>query len=466
MLFNSFPFIFGFLPWALVGYWLLARTEAPRLWFLLIASVAFYGYWDWRFAPLLLASILINWAAVQAFFAYRRAGILVLAIAANLLCLGVFKYLGFFAGIVTDVTGHPLAVARLALPLGISFFTFHHIIYLVDLLRGRAPHYGLRDYALYIALFPQILAGPLVRHNEIMGQFSLPPARAGWEQRAVRGIALFLIGLAKKIFIADALASHADPIFAKAGHAAVSIGEAWTAALSFPFQIYFDFSGYSDMAIGLALLFGYVLPVNFEAPYRATSLRDFWRRWHMTLSRFLRDYLYIPLGGNRWGGGRQALNVVLTMLLGGLWHGANWTFVAWGGLHGLYLAVERALRARFATYRPGPLVFVALGLITYTLVNLTWVFFRAKTFAKAWVVLRGMFGQASAAKPILDTFSLLTVAVIVGGMVVTHWLMRGRTLESVIARAPAALVCVVWALLAFAIVIAQGAGSAFIYFQF
>ena len=242
MLFNSFPFIFGFLPWALAGYWLLARTEAPRLWFLLAASVAFYGYWGWRFAPLLLTSIVINWVAVQGFFAYRRASTLVLAIAANLLCLGVFKYLGFFAGIVADVTGHPLAVARLALPLGISFFTFHHIIYLVDLLRGRAPRYGFRDYALYIALFPQILAGPLVRHNEIVGQFSLPPAREGWEMRVVRGIGLFLIGLAKKIFIADALASHADPIFAKAGTAAVGIGEAWTAALSFPFQIYFDLS--------------------------------------------------------------------------------------------------------------------------------------------------------------------------------------------------------------------------------
>jgi alginate O-acetyltransferase complex protein AlgI len=208
------------------------------------------------------------------------------------------------------------------------------------------------------------------------------------------------------------------------------------------------------------------MPDNFRFPYAAVGFSDFWRRWHITLSSWLRDYLYIPLGGNRHGARRTYAALMTTMLLGGLWHGANWTFVAWGGLHGLYLAVERVLRARFANYRPGPLMFVALGLLTYTLVNLTWVFFRAKTFGKAWVVLRGMFGQSGTVKPILDTFSLLTVAVIVGGMVVTHWLMRGRTLESVIARAPAALVCVVWALLAFAIVIAQGAGSAFIYFQF
>jgi len=388
MLFNSFPFIFGFLPWALAGYWLLARTEAPRLWFLLAASVAFYGYWGWRFAPLLLTSIVINWVAVQGFFAYRRASTLVLAIAANLLCLGVFKYLGFFAGIVADVTGHPLAVARLALPLGISFFTFHHIIYLVDLLRGRAPRYGFRDYALYIALFPQILAGPLVRHNEIVGQFSLPPAREGWEMRVVRGIGLFLIGLAKKIFIADALASHADPIFAKAGTAAVGIGEAWTAALSFPFQIYFDFSGYSDMAIGLALLFGFVLPVNFDAPYRATSLRDFWRRWHMTLSRFLRDYLYIPLGGNRHGLLQQLAALLATMALGGLWHGAGWTFVLWGAMHGAGLAVG-VLWRRSLPPLPKPASWALLMMFLL----ITWVLFRAPSLAAAGDIFWSMLGQ-------------------------------------------------------------------------
>ena len=211
---------------------------------------------------------------------------------------------------------------------------------------------------------------------------------------------------------------------------------------------------------------GFAMPDNFRFPYAAVGFSDFWRRWHITLSSWLRDYLYIPLGGNRHGARRTYLALMATMLLGGLWHGANWTFVAWGGLHGVYLAVERALRARFVNYRPGPVVFVLLGLLTYTLVNVTWVFFRAKTFSKAWIVLRGMAGQNAAARPILATYSLLSVAAIVGALLVTHWLMRSRTLESVVARAPAAAVSMVWALMAFAIIIAQGAGSAFIYFQF
>jgi alginate O-acetyltransferase complex protein AlgI len=226
LLFNSFPFLFGFLPWVLAGYWWLASRKAARLWFLLSASVVFYGYWDWRFAPLLVGSILVNWLAAQAFFVSRRPAVLVAAIAANLLCLAAFKYLGFFAGIVVDTTGWQLRITPLILPLGISFFTFHHIIYLADLLKARAPRYSLRDYALYIALFPQILAGPLVRHSEIIHQFPLAPGREGWQRRLVSGIALFLIGLAKKVFMADALAAHADPIFAKAGHATLSVGEA------------------------------------------------------------------------------------------------------------------------------------------------------------------------------------------------------------------------------------------------
>src|SRR6266576_3240665 len=292
MLFNSFAFIFGFLPLALAGYWLLGGREAARLWFLLGASVLFYGYWDWHFAPLLIVSIVANWLAAEVFFAYRYRSILIAAITANLLCLGAFKYL--------------------------SFFTFHHIIYLADLMRGRAPRYGFRDYALYIALFPQILAGPLVRHNEIIHQFREPPLRAGWEARTCRGVALFLIGLTKKIFLADALSAQCDPIFAQAAQGPVTIGEAWTAALSFPLQVYFDFSGYSDMAIGLALLLGFALPINFDAPFNATNIAELWRRWHMTLMRFLREYLFVPLGGLRRR--RQIAAIIITFALAGLWH--------------------------------------------------------------------------------------------------------------------------------------------------
>ena len=273
------------------------------------------------------------------------------------------------------------------------------------------------------------------------------------------------LGLFNKIVLADAfLATAAERVYDS--NKIPGALDAWAGTLAFSGQIFCDFAGYSTTAIGAALCLGFAMPDNFRFPYAAVGFSDFWRRWHITLSSWLRDYLYIPLGGNRHGVFRTYAAIMGTMLLGGLWHGANWTFVVWGGLHGAYLMVERALRARFAGYRPNPLVFVMLGLLTYALVNITWVFFRAKTFGKAWTVLRGMSGQNGAARPILSTFSLLSVGVIVGTLVLTHWLMRSRTLESAVARTPALVVCVVWSLLAFAIVIAQGAGSAFIYFQF
>lgn len=261
----------------------------------------------------------------------------------------------------------------------------------------------------------------------------------------------FLAGAAEKVYDSDKLPGALD---------------AWAGTLAFSGQIFCDFAGYSTTAIGAAMCLGFAMPDNFRFPYAAVGFSDFWRRWHITLSSWLRDYLYIPLGGNRHGEGRTYAALMTTMLLGGLWHGANWTFVVWGGLHGFYLAVERALRSRFANYQPGPLMIVALGLLTYALINLTWVFFRAKTFGKAWSVLNGMLGQNVSTKPILATPLLVFVAAIVGGIVLTHWLMRARTLESVVARTHPAAICAVWALMAFAIVIAQGAGSAFIYFQF
>jgi alginate O-acetyltransferase complex protein AlgI len=389
MLFNSFVFILSFLPLVLCGYWLLNRYNAARLWFLLAASLFFYSYWDWRFAPLLIGSIILNWLAVELYFASSRRSVLMSAVAADLLCLGIFKYLGFFGAILVDVTELPINLPNLALPLGISFFTFHHIIYLVDVLRGTAPRYRFRDYALYIALFPQILAGPLVRHREIVPQLALAPQRAGCDARFAQGTALFVIGLAKKLLLADPLASHADPVFIRAVTEAISVGEAWTAALAFPLQIYFDFSGYSDMAIGLALLFGFTLPYNFNVPYRAASLRDFWRRWHMTLSRFLRDYLYIPLGGNRRGLPRQIGALMATFLLGGLWHGAGWTFVVWGALHGIGLAIS-ALWRRWLPPLAQPISWLVLMIFLL----ITWVFFRAPTLPAAGKIILAMAGYA------------------------------------------------------------------------
>jgi alginate O-acetyltransferase complex protein AlgI len=273
------------------------------------------------------------------------------------------------------------------------------------------------------------------------------------------------LGLFNKVVLADSFLSKiAERVYD--GTRIPGALDAWAATLAFSGQIFCDFAGYSTTAIGVALCLGFAMPDNFRFPYAAVGFSDFWRRWHITLSSWLRDYLYIPLGGNRHGTVRTYLALMGTMLLGGLWHGASWTFVAWGGLHGVYLSAERALRARFSGYRPGPVVFVLLGLLTYTLVNVTWVFFRAKTFTKAWLVLRGMAGQNVAPRPILPTFSLLCVAAIVVGLVSAHWLMRTRTLESVVARAPALLVCIVWSLMAFAIIICQGTGDAFIYFQF
>jgi D-alanyl-lipoteichoic acid acyltransferase DltB (MBOAT superfamily) len=387
LLFNSFPFILGFLPLVLAGYWLLRSREGARLWFLLAASIVFYGYWDWRFAPLLIGSIVVNWLMAEAFFRTRGRWVLIAAIGLDLSCLAAFKYLGFFGEIAGELTGWRGRLVQLALPLGISFFTFHHIIYLSDLLRGRAPRYSFRDYALYLALFPQILAGPLVRHSELVFQFALPPMREGWERRIAQGVALFLFGLGKKILIADALAATADPIFAKSAGVALSASEAWSAALAFPFQIYFDFSGYSDMAIGLSLMLGLILPVNFDAPYRAASLRDFWRRWHMTLSRFLRDYLYIPFGGNRHGLPRQVCALLATMALGGLWHGAGWTFVVWGCLHGVGLAIGVFWRRWLPTI-PRPVGWVLLMLFLLT----TWVLFRAPSLAAARNIFAAMIG--------------------------------------------------------------------------
>jgi alginate O-acetyltransferase complex protein AlgI len=279
------------------------------------------------------------------------------------------------------------------------------------------------------------------------------------------GLALMTLGLFQKIVLADSfLAKPAEMVYD--GSKIPGALDSWIATLAFSGQIFCDFAGYSTTAIGAALCLGFAMPDNFRFPYAAIGFSDFWRRWHITLSSWLRDYLYIPLGGNRHGEARTYLALMTTMLLGGLWHGASWAFVVWGGLHGIYLSAERALRARFATYQPGPLALFGFGLLTYALINVTWVFFRAKSFGKAWLVLNGMLGLNAKAEPILPVAHLACVTAIVGAIVLAHWLMRGRTLESAVAHTPASVVSGVWALMAFAIVIAQGTGNAFIYFQF
>jgi D-alanyl-lipoteichoic acid acyltransferase DltB (MBOAT superfamily) len=362
-----------------------------RLQTLLALSFIFYSYWDWRFGPLIVASILVNFGVMRLFAALRPPFLIPIAIAANLGVLGLFKYAGFFAALANALGGLSLPEWHFALPLGISFFTFHHVMYLADLRAGLAPTYGLTRYGLYIAFFPQVLSGPLVRWSEVMDQFQLPAFREGWQERFGRGLVLIVIGLAKKTVFGDGLASYANPVFAAAviGAPPLTASQAWEGVLSFAFQIYFDFSGYTDMALGIALMLGITLPQNFNVPYRAVSVSDFWRRWHMTLSRFLRDYLYIPLGGNRHGLARQLLALMVTMGLGGLWHGAALTFIAWGMVHGIGLCAG-VLWRKWGLRMPA----VAGWALTFLFVTLAWVLFRAPSFEAAGRLYGAMLGAA------------------------------------------------------------------------
>lgn len=388
MLFNSYQFIACFLPVALIGYYYSADNRQLRLGWLLLTSLAFYAYWDWRFLPLLMASISVNWLLSRRIGHHSERLLLALGVGFNLMLIGVFKYLDFLGASIAYVQEADYSPLGLILPLGISFFTFQQISYLLDKSRNDAPDYSLLDYAVYVSFFPQLIAGPIVRHSEIIPQYRKSPRRPDIYHHIGAGLVLFALGLAKKTLIADELAGTATPLFdlASAGQA-LSLGEAWSGAFTYSMQLYFDFSGYSDMAIGLGLMFGLQFPVNFNAPYRATDIRDFWRRWHMTLSRFLRDYLYIAMGGNKHGTLRLLSALLVTMLLGGLWHGAGWTFVIWGGLHGLALVLHRGWSSINATM-PKWLGWCLLALF----LAFTWVLFRSPDLATAIAIWQSMLG--------------------------------------------------------------------------
>jgi D-alanyl-lipoteichoic acid acyltransferase DltB (MBOAT superfamily) len=388
MLFNSQIFLAVFLPITVIVYYFLARKPDWRMRWLLLASLVFYGYWDVRFLPLLLASVVMNWLLADLFGKRGHPALPLLGVAANLVIIGIFKYANFAAGNLLLVAGIDFRPWNIVLPLGISFFTFQQISYLLDLRRGQAPVYPLRQYALYVTFFPQLIAGPIVRHNELIDQFGLAPLRDGLAERLSRGSILFLLGLFKKVVLADKLAEIATPLFALiADGKSLTLAEAWVAAGGYTLQLYFDFSGYSDMAIGLGLLFGFTIPINFDAPYVALSVRDFWRRWHITLSRFLRDYLYIPMGGSRFGRSRQIYALMVTMLLGGLWHGAGWTFVLWGGWHGVGLVVNHLWKKAGID-----LPRVLAWLMTMLFIIFGWVVFRSETLPHAWTMLATMTG--------------------------------------------------------------------------
>ena len=400
MLFNSYEFLFGFLPLVLIVYFVLGRgaSTLAAIGSLTAASFFFYGWWNPVYVALLAGSVVFNYAVGRALLVQRLRALLALGIAGDLVLLGTFKYAGFFAANLNAVAMLGLPVPQIVLPLGISFFTFTQIAYLVDVYRGEAREYRFINYALFVSFFPHLLAGPVLHHAEVMPQFARRETfRFSAENFAV-GLTIFAIGLFKKVILADGVAEFSSPVFdaAKNGTTLTFLA-AWGGVLAYTFQLYFDFSGYSDMAIGLARLFGIVFPANFNSPYKASSIIDFWRRWHMTLSRFLRDYLYVPLGGSRRGAVRRHVNLMITMLLGGLWHGAGWTFVIWGGLHGLYLVANHAWRAARTRWLAGVNVPQGLALwlgrlLTFLAVVVAWVFFRAETLPAAAAILEGMAG--------------------------------------------------------------------------
>jgi alginate O-acetyltransferase complex protein AlgI len=396
VLFNSYEFIFLFLPVTVAGYFLaasrLGRTAAV-LW-LIAASLFFYGWWNPRYLPLLGAVMLFTYVVGRRLAARPSKPLLAFGVAALLGVLGYYKYANFFIANIDALTGADWTVGAIILPLAISFFTFQKIAFLVDSYRGETRDTRFLDFVLFVVFFPQLIAGPIVHWKEVLPQFRLPETFRPHAENFAVGISIFAIGLFKKAVLADGIAKYATPIFdqAEAGET-LDFLTAWGGALAYTFQLYFDFSGYSDMAIGAARLFGIALPLNFNSPYKAANISDFWRRWHMTLSRFLRDYLYIALGGNRRGPARRYANLWTTMLLGGLWHGAGWTFVLWGGLHGLYLVIDHAWQrivppsmARLAAY------WRAAWAVTFIAVVLAWVPFRAPTIQGAGNMLAGMAG--------------------------------------------------------------------------
>ena len=405
MLFNSYTFLLLFLPVALLGF--LALRRAPfrlGLGWLVLVSLVYYGVWNpdpnqpWspKYLVLILGSCGANYLLGRRLSRLKHSAtgklLLGAGVAANLLLLGYYKYAGFLAGISQDLTGWPQAVPHIVLPLAISFFTFLQIAYLVDAWKGLTEEYHFTDYLLFVTFFPHLIAGPLIHHREMMPQFR--KKNHGWHRDFPVGLGIFTAGMFKKVVIADNMAPIANPVFAlAAGDGRMpTMAESWIGALAYALQLYFDFSGYSDMAIGSARMFGIRFPLNFHSPYKAVSVVEFWRRWHMTLSRFLREYLYIPLGGNRKGTLRRYVNLFLTMLLGGLWHGAGWNFLIWGALHGAYLCVNHAWFGFRKRSGRSPLPVPLAVLLTFLAVLVGWVFFRAPDFASAGRMLAAMAG--------------------------------------------------------------------------
>ena len=465
MLFNSFLFAGLFLPLTLLAFWGTPGDRGKRI-VLLGASLVFYGWFFWPYLALLVGLVAVAWACALAIEKHRQAAVWVAAIAL-LGTLAWFKYAGFLATIASDVGllgGGSRRVHELALPLGISFIVFQALGYVVDVYRGEFP--AERRFSvvlLFKAFFPQLIAGPICRAHELMPQlrqqFRFDAAQF------VSGLAIFAVGLLLKEMFADSLAPLVDTLYAK-GSAPPDRVTAWAASIGFGAQIYADFWGYSTMAVGLARMFGIVIPVNFRLPYLATSLREFWRRWHITLSQWLRDYLYKPLGGSRHGTRRTTIALLATMLLGGIWHGANYTFVVWGLLHGVVLALEHLLRTRGEPQSPAARWAARLAGWSYVfvVVFIGWVFFRAADVAQALVIVKSMFAGASADSwntTVRQVFALSALLFVVQ-VPIEHFLQQLREARI---DPPLAVAASFWIVIAAVVFGAPGAVP-FIYFQF
>ncbi|WP_353779835.1 MBOAT family O-acyltransferase [Winogradskyella sp. 3972H.M.0a.05] len=471
MLFNSLSF-FVFLAIVLVLYYSPIFKWQQKKFMLLMASYLFYAMWNPPLVILLWISTMVDWTAGKKLAVLtdqkKRKLWLLLSLAVNLGFLGFFKYGDFllenFTNLVNAIgINFEAKPMDIILPMGISFYTFQTMSYTIDMYNRKTERARtFLDFALYVTFFPQLVAGPIVRAKELVTQF-YEPKKATMNQ-FLWGAFLLTIGLFQKVVMADTLlSSSADTVFGAKDilHAT----DAWMGTLAFSGQIFFDFAGYSTCAIGIALMLGIVLPDNFKYPYAAIGFSDLWKRWHISLSSWLRDYLYIPLGGNRHGIVRLYIALMLTMLLGGLWHGAAWTFVIWGALHGLYLVIERQFRGKVNVKTVG-IQGILLALLTYTCVNITWVFFRAREFSTAKNMITSMFFMNDEGTKVLQTFEVIKVGVVITILFICHWIMRNTSMKEVSKKTSPVVLGVFWAILVFLILISQGSGEQFIYFQF
>lgn len=492
MLFTTALFVLVFLPLVLAGFFVFGRFNRglAAAW-LFLASLFFYGYWMPEYTLLLLASIAVNFRVgigiARAHRAERGArGWLVAGLVFNLGLLAYFKYANFFIDNLNVAMGLNWQVVEVVLPIGISFYTFTQIAFLVDSYRRKVSEFNPVHYGLFVTYFPHLIAGPVLHHAQMMPQFAQAQTYAWNGGHVAAGLAIFALGLFKKVVLADGLSPYADAVFRPVdGGVWPSMQEAWLAAVAYTLQLYFDFSGYSDMAIGLSWMFNVRLPFNFDSPYKATSITEFWRRWHISLSNFLRDYLYIALGGNRKGEARRYANLMITMLLGGLWHGASWSFVIWGGLHGLYLMANHAFRALCApawlsAFDRSRAAAVAAWALTMLCVVVAWVFFRAETLPGALRIIGALAGapQAEGTNVLLWNAGLqwsvgLGWCLLLGAVVAlapNSNLLGQRCLAWVAVRGERAVFCGVLASCAIGTLVlvntARDAVSAFIYFNF